>query len=306
MKRLWQKIKTGLSATRQGFTQKIDRLIKGKSRIDQATLDELEEILILADLGISTTQKIMDRLREKLREGEIRDASGVRDTLRDLITGILMKEGAEKEAVSQGPQVIMVIGVNGVGKTTSIAKLAHKYKMEGKRVLLAAGDTFRAAGIDQLDVWARRIGVDIIKHQPGADPSAVVFDALQSAKARGYDVVIADTAGRQHTKVNLMEELKKMKRVMDKVVPGAPHEVLLVLDANTGQNAVSQTNLFHQALGVTGIILTKLDSSAKGGIVINIADNFNIPVKYIGLGEDIEDLQEFNPEMFASALLAED
>jgi fused signal recognition particle receptor len=305
MRKLWQKIKTSLTATRQGLTQKIDRLFKSGEKIDQDSLDELEEILILADLGASTTQKIMDKLREKIKAGEVRSPEEVKEFLKGLITAILIKNDSEILSPSYKPQVIMVIGVNGVGKTTSIGKLAYQFKQEGKKVLLAAGDTFRAAGIDQLEIWAQRVGVDIIKHQAGADPSAVIFDALQSTIAKGYDIMIADTAGRQHTKVNLMEELKKMKRVMGKVIPEAPHEVLLVLDANTGQNAISQANLFHQGLGITGIILTKLDGSAKGGIIVNIADTFDIPIKYIGLGEGLEDLEIFQPDLFASALLSE-
>ena len=302
---LWQKIKTSLATTRQGLTQKIDRIFKDRGKITQTLLDELEEVLIMADLGVSATQKIIGHLQEKIRTNEVKDSEEVKDFIKTLIAQILEKNEIEESHKWQPPHVIMVIGVNGVGKTTTIGKLAWRLKKEGKKVLLAAGDTFRAAAIDQLEIWAQKIGVDFIKHQPGADPSAVVFDAIQAGKARGYDIIIADTAGRQHTKANLMEELKKMKRVIGKVIPDAPHEVLLVLDANTGQNALSQTNLFHQNLGVTGIVLTKLDGSAKGGIIVNIADSFDIPIKFIGLGEELDNLQEFHPALFASALLTD-
>lgn len=302
---LWHKIKTSLTTTRQGLTQKIETLFKDRGKINQGLLEELEEILIMADLGVSCTQKIIGELRERIKADAVKDPEEVKGFIKTLIAQILEKNEVGVPRHWKQPHVIMVIGVNGVGKTTTIGKLAWRFKKEREKVLLAAGDTFRAAAIDQLEMWARKIGVDSIKHQPGADPSAVIFDALQSAKARDYDIIIADTAGRQHTNVNLMEELKKMKRVMKKVIPEAPHEILLVLDANTGQNALSQTNLFHQSLGVTGIVLTKLDGSAKGGIIVNIADTFDIPINYIGLGEELDDLQEFEPSLFASALLTD-
>ncbi|MBI2878066.1 MAG: signal recognition particle-docking protein FtsY [Candidatus Tectomicrobia bacterium] len=298
----FRRLKRSLSATRQGLVTRVERVLRGKGKIDDLLLEELEEVLIGADLGVSSTLKVMGQLKEQVARGEIRRPEEIRDVLRASLQEILKRAEGRLRVEPFNPFVIMVIGVNGVGKTTTIGKLAKKFRDQGKDVVLAAGDTFRAAAIDQLEIWSHRARVDLIKHRPGADPAAVVFDAIQSAKARGAQVVIADTAGRLHTQTNLMEELKKIKRVMSREIPQAPHEILLVLDANTGQNSISQTHLFHQALGVTGLVLTKLDGTAKGGVVVNIVDEFGLPIRYIGIGEGVEDLQEFDPEQFVSAI----
>lgn len=298
----FRRLKRSLSGTRQGLVTRIERILKGKGKIDELLLEELEEVLIGADLGVSSTLKIMGQLKEQVARGELRHPEQIREALRSSLEGMLRRAEGKLSVDSFDPFVMMVIGVNGVGKTTTIGKLARKLRDQGKEVVLAAADTFRAAAIDQLEIWSQRAQADLIKHQPGADPAAVVFDALQAARARRAQVVIADTAGRLHTQTNLMEELKKIKRVMAREVPEAPHEVLLVLDANTGQNSISQARLFHQALGVTGLVLTKLDGTAKGGVVVNIVEEFGLPIRYIGIGEGVEDLQEFDPEQFVAAI----
>jgi len=274
--------------------------------IDQALWDELEELLISADVGVSTTAKLIERVQERIKRDHIGEAASVREALKEEMVSLLQgDEGAASTPASSAiPYVILVVGVNGVGKTTSIAKLAYRFKEQGKRVLLAAADTFRAAAIDQLEVWGERVSAEVISHQPGADPGAVVFDTLQAARSRGVDVVIIDTAGRLHTKFNLMEELKKIKRVAAKVDDTAPHEVLLVLDATTGQNGLSQAQYFTEAVGITGIFLAKLDGTAKGGIVLAIRDQLSIPILYIGTGEGPEDMAPFDAREFVEALFS--
>jgi fused signal recognition particle receptor len=302
---LFQKLRSGLSRTRDGLVGRIDRLLSAGKKIDANLLEELEEILIESDIGVEQSLSLIGKIQEGVKRKDLNDAEKIKGLIRQQIEGILHSNGLALNRPEKKPCVIMVVGVNGVGKTTTIAKLAWRFIQEGESVLLAAGDTFRAAAIEQLEIWGQRVGADVVKHKDGADPSAVIFDALKAAEARGTDVVIADTAGRLHTKVNLMEELKKMKRVMDKVIPGAPHEVLLVLDATTGQNALSQAKIFHEATGLTGIALTKLDGTAKGGIVTAIVGELGIPVKLIGIGEGMEDLRDFHPEEFVSALFDE-
>lgn len=301
MKLSLEKLKAGLSKTKGSFFGKISQVARLRKRIDQELLDELEEILIKADVGPSATTKIIEGLRQEAQRSKIEDSDKVADLLKAQVAMIL-RAGEASAADFPSPQVIMVVGVNGTGKTTSIAKLARHFTDQGKKVLVAACDTFRAAAVEQLSIWSQRVGVEMIKSQPNQDPASVAFDAIKSARARGLDVVIADTAGRLHTKVNLMEELKKIKRVMDKALPGAPHEVLLVIDATTGQNGLSQVRMFKDVVQVTGIFLTKLDGTAKGGIMIAIADQFNVPVKYIGLGEKPDDFQRFDPASFTEAL----
>ncbi len=296
-------LRTGLTKTRQQFLGKIEGLLRGRTTVTEEVLEELEEALIISDISVHTVMRILDDLRRDIKEAKLREADQIKDRLKASITRILEQGGANTLSLGQTvPDVLLVVGVNGVGKTTTIGKLAHRFTQEGKKVLVAAGDTFRAAAIEQLEIWAQRVGVDIIKHQAGADPSAVIFDAIHAARARRCDLVIADTAGRLHTKVNLMEELKKMKRVVSREVPGGPQEVLLVLDATIGQNALAQAKEFHQALGVTGLVLTKLDGTAKGGIVISIVDEMRIPVKFVGIGEKIDDLRPFSPHEFVEAL----
>ena len=298
----FERLKQGLSKTSESLVGRIDRLVLGKKEIDADTMEELEEILITADIGVATTVELIRTLEQKLKRNELCDGGALRSALKQEILDRLLLHSAPLAVNGASPFVIMVIGVNGVGKTTTIGKLACKFRAEGKSVLLAAADTFRAAAAEQLEVWGKRVGVDVIRHQEGADPSAVVFDASKAAVARGVDVLIVDTAGRLHTKVNLMEELKKIRRVMGRDVPGAPHETLLVLDAATGQNAVSQARLFKEAADVSGIALTKLDGTAKGGIVVAICNEFRIPIRYIGVGESVEDLREFDPQQFVDAL----
>lgn len=295
-------MKKGLSSSRQFLMSRIGGLLVPGGKIDEELFDELEEILILADLGVSTTMEIIEVLKEKARRGLIRDADELFSSLKEVLLEIL-KRGEERLEIKASPFVIMVIGVNGVGKTTTIGKMASLFKKEGKKVLLAAGDTFRAAALEQLRIWGERVGVECIGNQMGGDSSAVIFDAILALKARGHDVLIADTAGRLHTKANLIEEIKKVKRVMNKGLPGAPHEILLVLDATTGQNAVSQAKIFNEALGVTGLALTKLDGTAKGGILVGIINEFKKPVRYLGIGEGLDDLKVFHSEEFAKALI---
>ena len=295
------KLKSGLFKTKESLLGKISQAVGLHKKIDQELLDELEEILIKADVGPATTAKIVDGLKSEASKRKIEDSDKVIGLLKDQVVSILGAGEIPGNDLSP-PHVIMMVGVNGTGKTTSIAKLAQDFKSQGKKVLLAACDTFRAAAGEQLSIWANRVGVELVKSKPNQDPASVAFDAIKSAGARGIDVVIADTAGRLHTKVNLMEELKKIKRVMAKAHPDAPQEILLVIDATTGQNGLSQVRIFNHAVGVTGIFLTKLDGTAKGGIMIGIADEFRVPVKYIGLGEKPEDFQKFDPVWFAEAL----
>lgn len=303
MKFSLEKLKAGLSKTKGNLLGKISQAVGLHKKIDQELLDELEEILIKADVGPSTTAKIIEGVKQEAQKNKLEDSNEVTGLLKEQVATILRMGDKPVENFSS-PQVIMVVGVNGTGKTTSIAKLAKDYNDQGKKVLVAACDTFRAAAVEQLSIWAERVGVEMIRSQPNQDPASVAFDAIKSASARGVDVVIADTAGRLHTKINLMEELKKIKRVMDKALPGAPHETILVIDATTGQNGLSQVKMFKEAVDITGIFLTKLDGTAKGGIMIAIADQFNVPVKYIGLGEKPDDFQRFDPAWFAEALFS--
>jgi fused signal recognition particle receptor len=298
----FQRLKEGLRKTHQGMVSKIDQLVSVKRKIDDRLLEELEEILITSDIGIKTTRQLLDKVTEKVKRKELDDADQLKKTLQEEMHLILSRQEKPLEVSSSRPFVIMVIGVNGTGKTTTISKMAQKFKGQGKSVLLVAGDTFRAAAIEQLEIWGQRVGCEVIKHQSGSDPSAVVFDALKAGKARGSDIIIVDTAGRLHTKVNLMEELKKIKRVMARELPQSPHEILLVLDATTGQNAISQAKIFAKEVGVTGIALTKLDGTAKGGILVSISDELKIPIRYIGIGEKADDLREFNARDFVDAL----
>jgi fused signal recognition particle receptor len=304
---LFNRLKERLSKTRSSFVSRVDELFLGKKVIDPELLDDLEEILITADLGVGTTQELMETAREKLKRNELSDPLALKKVLKEKIASFIHSSDAPAELVmpKEGPFVIMVVGVNGVGKTTTIGKMGHKFVKSGQSVMLVAGDTFRAAAVEQLQIWGERIGVDVISQQSGADPSAVVFDALEHAGKKKTDVVIVDTAGRLHTKVNLMEELKKIKRVMEKKIAGAPHEVMLVIDATTGQNGISQARLFGEAVDVTGLTLTKLDGTAKGGIVVNICREFNIPIRFIGIGEQMSDLQDFDADEFVEALFAE-
>ncbi|MDO9209785.1 MAG: signal recognition particle-docking protein FtsY [Deltaproteobacteria bacterium] len=301
-KGFFQRLKQGLFKTHQGLVSKIDQLIAGKKKIDDDLLAELEEILITSDIGVKTTQELLHNVAVKVQRKELEDADLLKKNLQEQMLHILSQQENPLNLSATRPFVIMVIGVNGTGKTTTIGKMAQKFKAQGKSVLLIAADTFRAAAIEQLEIWGQRAGCDVIKQKSGSDPSAVVFDGLKAAKSRGIDVVIVDTAGRLHTKVNLMEELKKVKRIMGREIPGAPHEILLVLDATTGQNSISQAKMFNQAVGVTGIALTKLDGTAKGGILIAISDELKIPLRYIGIGEKLDDLREFNARDFVEAL----
>jgi fused signal recognition particle receptor len=301
-KGFFQRLKQGLFKTHQGLVSKIDQLIAGKKKIDDDLLAELEEILITSDIGVKTTQELLHNVAVKVQRKELEDADLLKKNLQEQMLHILSQQENPLNLSTARPFVIMVIGVNGTGKTTTIGKMAQKFKAQGKSVLLVAADTFRAAAIEQLEIWGQRAGCDVIKQKSGSDPSAVVFDGLKAAKSRGMDVVIVDTAGRLHTKVNLMEELKKVKRIMGREIPGAPHEILLVLDATTGQNSISQAKMFNQAVGVTGIALTKLDGTAKGGILIAISDELKIPLRYIGIGEKLDDLREFNARDFVEAL----
>jgi fused signal recognition particle receptor len=298
----FRQMRERLEKTRKLLIGGIDTLVRGKKEITPEVLEDLEEVLISADLGVDTTQKLIKAMEEKLHRRELGDADKLRLHLKEEMRRLLTVQAPVLEVRSKKPFVIMAIGVNGVGKTTTLAKIAHQYQDAGLRVMLVAGDTFRAAAVEQLAAWAERVGAELVKQPTGADPAAVVFDAVAAALARGADVVLIDTAGRLHTKVNLMEELKKVKRVIERQLPGAPHEVLLVLDATTGQNAVAQTRLFHRELGVTGLVLTKLDGTAKGGIVVGICQEFQIPVRFIGLGEGVDDLREFDADQFVEAL----
>src|SRR5659263_36797 len=300
-------LEQGLSKTKENVFSKISRAIAGKSKVDEDVLDELEEILITSDVGVDTTLKIIERIEKRIARDKYVDTKELNNVLREEITGLLIKhdsEDADSFQLPEGkkPYVIMVVGVNGVGKTTTIGKLAHQFKQAGKKVYLGAADTFRAAAVDQLVIWGERAGVPVIKQKMGSDPASVAYDAIASGKANNADVVIIDTAGRLHNKINLMNELTKIKNVMQKVVPDAPHEVLLVLDGSTGQNAFEQAKQFTKATDVTALAITKLDGTAKGGVVIGISDQFKIPVKYIGLGEGMEHLQVFDRTEFVASL----
>ncbi len=299
-KGIFAKIKEGLTKTRNSITGRVDELIKYYREIDDEFFEELEEILIVADVGIETTQEIVDSLRRKVREEKIGDANKIKELLKLKIMEILEKENKSLEL--DQPSILLVVGVNGVGKTTTIGKLANLYNSQDKKVLVAAGDTFRAAAADQLEVWCERSQAQIIRHNEGADPGAVIYDAVQSLRAGKGDVLICDTAGRLHNKKNLMNELEKINRIIDRELPGVQKEVLLVMDATTGQNAITQALLFKETVGLTGLILTKLDGTAKGGVVVAIKSMLNIPIYYIGVGEGIDDLQPFDSKQFVDAL----
>ena len=300
----FDKLKNGLTKTRESIAKQVNNVFSVFVTVDDELFENLEEALIMADIGVETSTYIIEKLRDNVKHKHITDGNLVKEELKSIISEILSTLDTTVDT-STTPSVILVIGVNGVGKTTSIGKIASHYKSMGKKVLLAAADTFRAAAIDQLDIWAQRSGCDIIKHQENSDPAAVVFDACAAAKARGADILICDTAGRLHNKKNLMAELAKINRVIERELPDSARETLLVLDATTGQNAVSQAKLFSEAADITGIILTKLDGTAKGGIVISIAKEQNVPVKFVGVGEGIDDLQEFNSDDFAKAIFEE-
>ena len=298
----FDRLKKGLAKTRETFTNKIEKLIIGYADIDDDLLDELEETLIMSDVGVKTTERLMADVRKGIKKKEINTPEDLKPFLAEKISEILSTGSDETRIASAGPTVLLVIGVNGVGKTTTIGKLAAYYKEQGKSVMLAAADTFRAGAIDQLQIWGDRTGVPVIRHEEGSDPAAVAFDAVKAARARSIDVLIIDTAGRLHTKSNLMEELKKINRVLQREIAEAPHETLLVLDATTGQNAISQADLFQKAAAITGIVLTKLDGTAKGGVIIGLKSELSMPVKWIGVGEGVDDLRPFIAKDFARAL----
>ena len=300
-KGFFHRLKERLTKTRETFVGRVDQLVLGKKEIDEDLLDDLEEILITSDLGVDTTQALIALVQQKVKRRELDNPERLRETLQEEILRFLEVPAPPDNKTSK-PLIILVIGVNGVGKTTTIGKLAHQYRMAGKKVLLVAGDTFRAAAGEQLEIWAKRSQAEIIRQKEGSDPSAVVFDALKAARARGIDIVLIDTAGRLHTRVNLMEELKKIHRTIQKEFPDGPHQTLLVLDATMGQNVISQARIFNEALAITGLILTKLDGTAKGGIVVGICQELNIPISQIGIGEKVDDLQPFNPREFVQAI----
>ena len=297
----FEKIKSGLTKTRDQIKTKIEWFVSGKP-IDEDAFDEIEEALILADAGLETTQLLVDALKEKWKRGLIRTTDDIRSSMKEEVQNLLTPIESPIATDSKKPFVILTLGVNGVGKTTTIAKMAGIYLNDGKKVLFGACDTFRAAAIEQLDVWAKRLNVEMVKHADGSDPAAVAFDTVKAAKSRGTDIVILDTAGRLHTKANLIEEMKKIRRVISKEVEGAPHEVLLVVDATNGQNTIAQAKTFHEAVGVTGIVITKLDGTAKGGFILPIAHLLGIPVRYVGVGEKVDDLIPFNAKEFAEAM----
>lgn len=301
-----QKFTEGLTKTRDGFASAVNDLVYRFREVDEDFFDELEDLLIQADVGVTTTMDLVEDLKEEVKRRNLKDPVAVRDALVEVVANRLQEDESDRELNMQdGLTVILFVGVNGVGKTTTIGKLAHQLKSEGRSVMLAAGDTFRAGAIEQLQVWGERVGVPVIRQTEGSDPAAVVFDAVQAAKSRHMDVLICDTAGRLQNKVNLMKELEKVKRVIEREVPNGPHEVLLALDATTGQNAMVQAKVFKEATNVSGIVLTKLDGTAKGGIVLAIRNELDIPVKYVGLGEKIDDLQEFDPEQFVLGLFGD-
>ena len=296
----FEKLKNGLAKTKSGFTEGINNIFANFRTVDEELFEELEETLILSDVGFETTELILDTLRDKVKKENISDVDIIKDKLVEIITEILSKN--DNTIDTDGRTMIIVVGVNGVGKTTSIGKIANYYKERGKKVILAAGDTFRAAAADQLEIWADRVGCDIIRHNEGSDPGAVVFDAIQAAKNRNADMIICDTAGRLHNKVNLMNELSKIIKIADREMPDVKKEILLVLDATTGQNALSQAKLFGESTGLTGLVLTKLDGTAKGGVIIGISNEQSLPVKFVGVGEQVDDLQPFNAKEFADAI----
>ena len=298
----FDRLKKGLAKTRETLTNKIEKLIIGYADIDDDLLDDLEEALIMSDVGVKTTEKLMADVRKGIKKKEINTPEDLKPFLAEKISEILSTGSDETRIAAAGPTVLLVIGVNGVGKTTTIGKLAAYYKEQGKSVMLAAADTFRAAAIDQLQIWGDRTGVPVIRHEEGSDPAAVAFDAVKAARARNIDVLIIDTAGRLHTKSNLMEELKKINRVVQREIAEAPHETLLVLDATTVQNAISQAELFQKTAAITGIVLTKLDGTAKGGVIIGLKAELSMPVKWVGVGEGVDDLRPFNAQEFSRAL----
>jgi fused signal recognition particle receptor len=299
---LLERLKSGVEKTRAGLVSRLEDTLAGRKEIDADLLDELEYTLISADIGVRTTSDILERIRQQVSRKMVGDAAELRGLIRQYLLEILQATEKPLPRVAEPPAVVMVVGVNGAGKTTSIGKLAHLYKNEGRSVLLCAADTFRAAAIDQLEIWGQRTASEVIRQKPGADPSAVLFDALHSARARKTDYVIVDTAGRLQNKANLMAELEKMQRTAARVIPSAPHEVLLVLDATTGQNGLEQARRFTETSGVTGIILAKLDGTAKGGVVVAIARELNLPIRYVGIGEKVDDLVPFDPEKFIASL----
>jgi fused signal recognition particle receptor len=299
----FSKLKDKLTKTREGFVDKVEQIFSRTGKIDEELYEELEDILIQADVGVNTSLELVEKLRQAVKERKLSDPEMLREVMQEQIREILGEQSSLNFAPS-GPTVYLIVGVNGVGKTTTIGKLAKNLQNQNKSVLLAAGDTFRAAAIDQLEIWGQRVGVDVIKQAEGADPAAVAFDAVKAAKSRKIDVLLIDTAGRLHNKINLMKELSKIKKVIEREIEGAPHEVLLVLDATTGQNALQQVKLFQEAADVTGIVLTKLDGTAKGGVILGIQNESQIPVKLIGVGETADDLKPFDPEEFAQALFA--
>ncbi|MGC9194391.1 MAG: signal recognition particle-docking protein FtsY [Syntrophobacteraceae bacterium] len=299
---LFKRLRNRLKGTRQRFANRIDRLVLGRKVIDEDLLDELEEILITSDLGVKTTTTILGKVADKVKRKELSDPGKLREQIRTQIRAALEIEAPALDYRAHKPLIILIVGVNGTGKTTTTGKLAAQLKQQGLKPMLVACDTFRAAAVEQLSIWAERIGVPVVKQKSGSDPSSVAFDALDAALSRDIDVVLIDTAGRMHTKVNLMEELKKIYRVVEKKMPGAPHEVFLVLDGSTGQNALSQAKLFKEGIGLTGLILTKLDGTAKGGVVAAICEELQVPVRYIGIGESVEDLRTFDAEEFTRAL----
>lgn len=299
---LLDRLKAGVAKTRSGLTDALDDVFQGRKEIDAGVLEELEYHLITADIGVRTSSEILDSIRERASRHALGDSAQLKELIRAHLLEVLEATERPLPRVTQPPAVVLVVGVNGAGKTTTIGKLTHRFRSEGRTVLLAAADTFRAAAIDQLNVWAERTGTEIIRQRPGADPSAVVYDAVAAAKARGVDYVIVDTAGRLHNKENLMAELEKMRRTVQKIVPDAPHEVLLVVDAVTGQNGLEQARKFTESSGVTGIVLTKLDGTAKGGVAVAIARELNLPIRYVGVGEKIDDLLPFEPEKFVASL----
>ncbi|WP_341472776.1 signal recognition particle-docking protein FtsY [Anaerophilus nitritogenes] len=300
------KLKKGLTKTREGIAGKVDAVLKSYKKIDEELFEEIEEILITSDVGVNTTMEIIERLKNLSKERKITESESLKGLLKEILIELLDKGQENEINIEPSPAIVLVVGVNGVGKTTSIGKIAHRFKSEGKKVLLAAGDTFRAAAIDQLEIWGNRVGVDVIKHQEGADTAAVIYDAIASAKARNIDVLICDTAGRLHNKKNLMNELGKVSKIVEREFGNATQEILLVLDATTGQNAIQQAKTFKEVTDITGVVLTKLDGTAKGGVVLGISAELGIPVKLIGVGEGMDDLQKFVPKDFVDALFGEE
>lgn len=301
---LFDRFQRAVSATRQSLMGRVEEVLRGKKEFDEALWTELEEALIAGDVGMATTDDVLQAVRAQAKRGQLEDAAAVKAALKGQLLNLLQAVSNGQRKAQNPPVVVLVVGVNGTGKTTTIGRLAWQWSQQGKKVLLCAGDTFRAAAIEQLEIWGQRAGCEVIKQKPGADPSAVIFDALSAAKARHVDCVIADTAGRLHTKTNLMAELEKIRRTCQRVIPGAPHEVLLVMDATTGQNGLQQAKLFTESVGVTGIVLTKLDGTAKGGVVLAIAREMRLPIRYVGVGEQKDDLLPFDPAQFIDSLFA--